>query len=52
MATLSVAYEDFYSWGYGTEIAARIGSDLFDFLDAPVRRIAAKDCFVFVHSRG
>lgn len=41
-----VAYEDFISWGYGAEIAARIASDLFDHLDAPVRRVAAKDCFV------
>ena len=41
-----VAYEDSISWGYGAEIAARIASDLFDHLDAPVRRVAALDCFV------
>ena len=41
-----VAYEDMRSWGYGAEIAARIGEELFDDLDAPVRRIAAKDVFV------
>ena len=41
-----VAYEDMRSWGYGAEIAARIGDELFDDLDAPVRRIAAKDSFV------
>ncbi len=41
-----VAYEDMRSWGYGAEIAARIGDELFDDLDAPVRRIAAKDTFV------
>ena len=34
------------SWGYGAEIAARIGSELFDKLDAPVQRLAAKDVFV------
>ncbi len=41
-----VAYEDMRSWGYGAEIAARIGDELFDDLDAPVRRVAAKDVFV------
>jgi len=40
-----VAYEDTLSWGYGAEIAARIGEELFDQLDAPVRRIAAQDVF-------
>jgi 2-oxoisovalerate dehydrogenase E1 component len=41
-----VAYEDTLSWGYGAEIAARIADQLFDQLDAPVRRVAAKDVFV------
>ena len=41
-----VAYEDSLSWGYGAEIAARIADQLFDELDAPVRRVAAKDTFV------
>jgi 2-oxoisovalerate dehydrogenase E1 component len=41
-----VAYEDFASWGYGAEIAARIAGELFDFLDAPVKRVASLDCFV------
>ncbi len=40
-----VVYEDSLSWGYGAEIAARIGDELFDFLDAPVRRLAALDTF-------
>jgi len=41
-----VAYEDSLSWGYGAEISARIADQLFDKLDAPVRRVAAKDTFV------
>jgi 2-oxoisovalerate dehydrogenase E1 component len=41
-----VAYEDPVSWGYGAELAARISADLFEYLDAPVRRVAALDSFV------
>ena len=41
-----VAHEDMRSWGYGAEIAARIGEELFHDLDAPVRRVAAMDTFV------
>ena len=41
-----VAHEDMISWGYGAEIAARIADELFDFLDAPVRRIGSMDTFV------
>jgi 2-oxoisovalerate dehydrogenase E1 component len=41
-----VAYEDSLSWGYGAEIAARIADQLFDQLDAPVRRVAATDSYV------
>ena len=41
-----VAYEDSLSWGYGAEIAARIGEELFPWLDAPVRRVASTDTFV------
>jgi 2-oxoisovalerate dehydrogenase E1 component len=40
-----VAYEDMLSFGYGAEIAARIGEELFHELDAPVKRIAAMDTF-------
>jgi 2-oxoisovalerate dehydrogenase E1 component len=41
-----IAHEDMLSWGYGAEISARIGDELFHDLDAPVRRVAAMDTFV------
>lgn len=34
-----VVYEDWRSGGFGAEIAARIGEDCFDDLDAPVGRV-------------
>ncbi len=41
-----VAYEDAKSWGYGAEISARLADELFEWLDAPVRRISSTDTFV------
>jgi 2-oxoisovalerate dehydrogenase E1 component len=41
-----VAHEDTMSFGYGAEIAARVGDELFHDLDAPVKRVAAMDTFV------
>jgi 2-oxoisovalerate dehydrogenase E1 component len=41
-----VAHEDSLSWGIGSEIVARIADELFEYLDAPVRRVASLDTWV------
>ena len=38
-----IAHEACLTGGFGGEIAARVGQELFDYLDAPVTRIGAKD---------
>ena len=46
---LAVIYEDCKSWGSGAEMAAWAAEELFDWLDAPVLRLASTDTFVGYH---
>jgi 2-oxoisovalerate dehydrogenase E1 component len=41
-----IVHEDSLSWGIGSEIAARIADELFEYLDGPVKRVASLDTWV------
>ena len=38
-----IVHEACLTGGFGAELSARIGEELFDFLDSPVSRIGAQD---------
>ncbi|MEE2644450.1 MAG: dehydrogenase E1 component subunit alpha/beta [Myxococcota bacterium] len=44
-----IVHEETEAWGYGAELVSRVASELFEWLDAPPRRVAAKDSFVGYH---
>ena len=43
---LLIVHEDLLTGGIGAEISARVSDNLFEDLDGPIKRVAAKDCHV------
>ena len=43
---LLIVHEDTMSMGFGAEIAATVANDAFEYLDAPIMRLAAKDSHI------
>mgnify|MGYP001215670871 FL=1 len=43
---LLIVHEDLQTGGVGAEISARVSNELFEDLDGPIMRVAAKDCHV------
>jgi 2-oxoisovalerate dehydrogenase E1 component len=43
---LLIVHEDTLTGGVGAEISAKVSQDLFEDLDGPIQRVAAKDCHI------